>query len=109
MMRHLGLGAVVLAMLAAVPCRGQERLPELPTLPDPPSKRAAKPKAADEPHSISGDQSQEAARLANESIRAFLAGDVAKAESLLLDQLKLQPKNFVVYYNLACCRALKHD
>lgn len=51
----------------------------------------------------------EAARLAEASIAAFRAGEFAKAQALLEEQLTLQPENFVVLYNLACARALQGD
>lgn len=50
-----------------------------------------------------------AERLAAQSAEAMEHGDAAKAEGFLRTQLKLQPKNFVVYYNLACTRAAQGD
>lgn len=41
--------------------------------------------------------------------QAIQKGDFAEAERLLGEQLKLQPKNFVVHYNLACMRSLQGD
>lgn len=52
---------------------------------------------------------ESAERLASLSWEAMEKGDPAKAESLLRRQLKLQPQNFVVYYNLACTRAAQRD
>ena len=96
--------ATALLGCLGVPCLAQESTApgELPTLPNPPSAKARK-----EP--TGKDASEKAAELASESTKAFLAGDLAKAEELLKQQLKLQPKNFVVFYNLACCRAMQHD
>jgi hypothetical protein len=52
---------------------------------------------------------QAAERYAAQSLEAMEHGDAAKAEEFLRKQLKLQPKNFVVYYNLACTRAAQND
>jgi hypothetical protein len=85
----------------------------IPTLPAPPSPKAHKPSEQGEPKPkpkpSSKEDTERAGELAAESTKAFMAGDVAKAEGLLLEQLKIQPKNFVVYYNLACCRAMQKD
>jgi len=47
--------------------------------------------------------------LAARALQAFAGGDLAQAESLLREQLALQPTNFVAYYNLACVRAAAGD
>jgi hypothetical protein len=44
--------------------------------------------------------------------QAFAAidkGDYAKAEKLLREELKLDEGNFVIYYNIACMRAMQND
>lgn len=48
-------------------------------------------------------------KYAQQASDALDAGDYPKSEELLRRQLALQPHNFVVYYNLACCRALQDD
>lgn len=50
-----------------------------------------------------------AGKYAQESAEAFGRGDYDKAEDLLHRQLVVQPGNFVVLYNLACCRAMRGD
>lgn len=50
-----------------------------------------------------------AAKYAQQSMDAFGRGDYAQAEEALLKQLTIEPDNFVVLYNLACCRALQGD
>lgn len=50
-----------------------------------------------------------AAQYAAESAKAFEARDYAKAEAALKRQLKLEPTNFVIMYNLGCARAMQDD
>lgn len=44
--------------------------------------------------------------LADQAAELFRAGEYTKSEDLLLQQTKLQPTNFVPWFNLACCRAM---
>jgi hypothetical protein len=105
--------ACLFIVLSTATCLAQpdDKRVEIPTLPAPPSPKAHKPQKT--PTDFNAGQDKEtgdrAAELAAESTKAFLSGDIAKAEELLKEQLKLQPKNFVVYYNLACCRAMLKD
>lgn len=55
------------------------------------------------------DARREAARLSEDSVRAFNRGEYAESERLLRQQQQIQPDNFVVYYNLACARAMQND
>src|SRR3954469_21534680 len=111
--RHSRVALLVIAamMFVASPASAQDGPPprQLPTLPNPPSPKARKPSPAPStpPAAASGGDAEKASELATESAKAFMAGDIDKAESLLNEQLKLQPKNFVIFYNLACCRAMK--
>jgi hypothetical protein len=43
------------------------------------------------------------------AIEAFTAQDFAEAERILLEQLTIDPDNFVVHYNLACARAVQGE
>ena len=45
------------------------------------------------------------AALTARAIEAFRVGDYSRAESVLTEQLAIDPENFVVHYNLACARA----
>lgn len=47
--------------------------------------------------------------LFNQSLAAFAKGDYAASEALLRRNLVVEPRNFVLYYNLACCRAMLND
>jgi tetratricopeptide (TPR) repeat protein len=47
--------------------------------------------------------------LAERSAAAFAKGDYAESERLLREQLALQPRNFVIHYNLASVRGLQGD
>lgn len=47
--------------------------------------------------------------LAAKATELFGQGEYAKAEAILLEQLELQPDNFVVHYNLACARSMQGD
>lgn len=105
---RIAIALLALSLLLAPAAAAQESTSptpptSLPTLPNPPSPKAKNPKPG------SKDANDRAAELAAESTKAFLAGDIDKAEELLNQQLKLQPTNFVIFYNLACCRAQKGD
>ncbi|GJQ29888.1 MAG: hypothetical protein HBSAPP03_17720 [Phycisphaerae bacterium] len=50
-----------------------------------------------------------AASLLDQSATAYDQRDFAKAEDLLRRHLKIDPRSFVAYYNLACCRAAQGD
>ncbi|MDX2132257.1 MAG: PDZ domain-containing protein [Planctomycetota bacterium] len=43
------------------------------------------------------------------ALEAFNRADYAAAEGFLRRQLAIQPRNFVIHYNLACCRSLQGD
>ncbi|MEZ6243142.1 MAG: PDZ domain-containing protein [Phycisphaerales bacterium] len=51
-------------------------------------------------------QKAKAARLEREALRAIDRGELERAEALLDEQRQLTPNSYVVYYNLACVRAL---
>lgn len=55
------------------------------------------------------DTRAKAIALENKAIAAFSKGRFAEAETLLREQLELQPGNYVVYYNLACARTAQGD
>ncbi|HYE61165.1 MAG TPA: PDZ domain-containing protein [Phycisphaerales bacterium] len=89
---------------------------DVPVLDAPPSPKAKKPGVRTDPKAVEPEEKSEkqeaaeqASRLSRESIAAFRKGEYEQAQALLLEQLKLQPKNFVVFYNLACCRCLLGD
>ncbi len=50
-----------------------------------------------------------ARQIQDRAFAAFARKDFSAAERLLRQQLELEPSNFVVYYNLACARALQGD
>jgi hypothetical protein len=55
------------------------------------------------------DDRAQARALAERSAAAFAKGDYAESERLLREQLALQPRNFVIHYNLASVRGLQGD
>lgn len=55
------------------------------------------------------DQAARAAALASRALEAFAHEQYEESEQLLREQLKLQPDNFVIDYNLASCRARLND
>lgn len=67
---------------------------------------AAPALAQDEP---AGSAARRAEELQNRALDAFGKHDYALAERLLRQQLELDPRNFVIYYNLACARSLQDD
>jgi hypothetical protein len=92
-------GRAVLALLSALSVWTVPAIAHGQSSSDPPTIPGSAPEeTSDDPHA-----------LAREAIRAFVAGKFTTSEDLLLKQLKLQPNNFVVYYNLACCRAMRWD
>jgi hypothetical protein len=52
---------------------------------------------------------RKAEELQNRAFEAIEKGDYAEAERLLNEQLKLDGRSFVIYYNLACVRSLRGD
>jgi hypothetical protein len=44
--------------------------------------------------------------LTSRAVRAFGEGEFEQAEAILLEQVGIDPDNFVVHYNLACARAV---
>jgi hypothetical protein len=102
-MKHL------IAMLLALMFGAGAWAQDVPVLDAPPSPKARPPVERESEDDLRAGRSAEASRLSRESIRAFRTGEYAKAEELLREQLKLQPSNFVIYYNLACCRTLQND
>ncbi len=69
-----------------------------------PARPAPKPST-----SIPANPSERAQFLHKQSLDAIVVKDYAAAEAALRELVKLQPSNFVVYYNLACVRALRGD
>lgn len=68
----------------------------------------AQPEAA--PSTQQGGSPQERAQeLQARAFQAIADGEYPRAEQLLEQQLKLDPANFVIYYNLACVRSLMSD
>jgi len=106
MLRLLWIGAVMLGVSATAMAQ-----PEVPVLDAPPSPKARTPGVEPDETTPTTKEAiaERASKLSRESIQAFRRDDYAKAQELLLEQLKLQPGNFVVYYNLACCRCLQGD
>lgn len=76
--------ALIAAVLAGVPARGQDLAP-------------------------SGSTESSVVALHAESQRAFARGDWAGAEAALRRVLERSPEDFVALYNLACARALQGD
>jgi hypothetical protein len=72
--------------------------------PAPPSKPPAT-KTATPPT----NPNERAQFLHKQSLDAIVVKDYAAAEAALRELVKLQPSNFVVYYNLACVRSLRGD
>jgi len=49
----------------------------------------------------------DARTLQKQALEAFAAGDYAQAETLLIEQIELTPRDFVPYYNLACALSMQ--
>jgi tetratricopeptide (TPR) repeat protein len=99
------LPVLLLPLLLTAPMWAQE----VPLFDGPTSPKAKQSTRQEPDDDLRVNKSPEASRLARESIEAFRKGDYARSEELLRRQLELQPDNFVVYYNLACCRVLLND
>lgn len=62
-----------------------------------------------QPAPLDADRRAMAADLFRQAVEAFHRDDYAGAEALFRRQLVIQPRSFVVHYNLACCRSLQGD
>lgn len=78
-------------------------------LAQPPAEPA--PVTPDNPQGPQGprDSRARARALAERSAAAFAKGDYAESERLLREQLAIQPRNFVIHYNLASVEGLQGD
>lgn len=94
---------VVLAL--AAPLRAQDRAPE----PPPPASSPAAPESESRIPRPSARDLEAAMALEAKAISAFAERRYADAEGYLREQLKLQPGNYVVLYNLACARTAQGD
>lgn len=55
------------------------------------------------------DRERDSDRLQDEALAAYRAGDFATSETKLREQCKIDPSNFVPFYNLACTRAAQGE
>lgn len=99
--RTLQLAVALAAFAGALTGAAQAQPTPQPALPD------AIPQ--DSVEAATPDLESRAQKLAGDAARLLTQGNLPAAEKALRDQLKLQPGNFVVYYNLACARAMQND
>ncbi len=92
----------LLALLSACAMALAQQTPPLTA--EPPTPRA-KPRTGEE----AAAERARADELAQRAAEAYERGAYEESEGLLRQQMALQPGNFVVLYNLACCRARLED
>lgn len=95
--------ALVSAVAMAAVCGAQ------PAAPKPRAPTATRPDPASKTGGDAGAKPVDPYELGAQAMRLFEQGEYAAAEGVLLRQLDLQPTNFVVHYNLACCRSMLGD
>jgi hypothetical protein len=85
--------SIALLLLSAAPALGQ------------PEGRPTTPEAAQRQK----EREKKLIAIQEDIGKAISAGDYAEAERLLQSELRLDPKNFVIHYNIACMRSLQGD